>query len=171
MNKILRLTLLSLLLFTFSSIHANEKAVGKSAMEFTLEDQFSQKWSWSHHWKGKPTILVMSDWKGSDYAKRWTAPLVARFKDRVQYVALADVSLAPSFLKGYLRDRFKGAYQHSVLLDWDGDVFTHYVAQPGLANVLYIDSSGIVRLHTWGQGAQDHVEKFANALDLLLTTP
>ena len=171
MKKILRLALISLLLFTFSSVHANEKAVGKSAVEFTLEDQFSQKWSWSKHWKGKPTVLVMSDWKGSDYANSWTAPLLERFKDRVQFVALADVSLAPSFLRGYLRDRFKGAYQHSVLLDWDGDIFTHYVVQPSVANVLFVDPSGTVRLHTWGKGAEDHVEKFATALDLLLTAP
>lgn len=148
-----------------------EKAIGKKAIEFSLADQFEQKWTWSKHWKGKPTVLVMSDWKGSDHATKWTSPLYQRLKDRVQFVAMADVSLAPSFLRGYLRDRFKDAYKNSVLLDWDGTVFTHYVVQPGLPNVLFVDAQGVVRLHTWGKGAQDHVESFAAELERLLTAP
>ncbi len=150
---------------------ANEKAIGKKALEFVLSDQYEQRWTWNRHWKGKHTVLVLSDWKGSDYTAQWTTPLAKRFKDRVQFVALADVSLAPSFLRSYLRDKFKEAYANSILLDWEGDVFTYYVAQPSLPNVIYVAPDGVVKLHTWGKGASDHVDAFATELEKLLSSP
>ncbi len=150
---------------------ATEKAIGKKALEFVLADQYEQRWTWNRHWKGKPTVLVLSDWKGSDFTSQWTTPLTQRFKDRVQFVALADVSLAPSFLRSYLRDKFKEAYKNSILLDWDGDVFSYYVVQPSLPNVIYVAPDGYVKLHTWGKGASDHVEAFAVELEKLLSTP
>lgn len=144
------------------------KATGKKAVEFTLEDQFEQKWSWSKHWSGKPTVLVMSDWKGSDYITSWTTPLTEQFKGRVQFAAFADVSLAPSFIHSMLRSKFREAYANSILLDWDGDVFKHYLVQPGLPNVIFVGADGVVRLHTWGKGAEKHVKAFANELEKLL---
>lgn len=163
---------LLVLLMSVAVVWANdEKAIGKKAMEFVLTDQYDQKWTWSKHWKGKPTVMVMSDWKGSDYTSKWTSTLFQRLKDRVQFVALADVSLAPAFLRSYLQDRFKDAYKNSILLDWDGRVFAHYVVQPGLPNVLFIDAQGVVRLHTWGKGAQEHVESFAVELERILSAP
>jgi hypothetical protein len=145
------------------------KAVGKRAHSFVLEDQFEKQWSWSTHWKGKPVVLVLSDWKGSDYITAWTEPLVQRYADRVKFVACADVSLAPGFLKSYLRGRFRETYTTSILLDWEGTVFKHYLTQAGLPNVLYIDADETVRLHTWGTGKHDHVDAFAQHLDRLLT--
>lgn len=144
------------------------KAIGKKAVPFTLEDQFEKKWSWKTHWQGKPAVLVLSDWRGSDHLSKWTTVLVPRFKDRVKFASFADVSLAPGFLKSYLRERFREAFTTSVMLDWDGDVFRYYNVQPGLPNVIFVDATGTVRLHTWGSGATDHVEAFATNLERLL---
>jgi hypothetical protein len=160
---------IALLVVTTSLIAGDvPKAIGKKAVPFILEDQFKQKWTWSKHWMGKPTVLVLSDWKGSDYTASWTAPLTETFKDRVKFVALADVSLAPSFIHDMLRTKFRDAYSYSILLDWDGDVFKHYLVQPGLPNVIYVDAEGVVRLHTWGKGSAEHVKAFANELEKLL---
>lgn len=171
MKHIRHVTLFSLLCLALSTAIAADaaKAIGKRAVSFTLEDQFEKSWAWDRHWKGRPTVLVLSDWKGSDYTEKWTQPLTRRFSDRVAFVALADVSLAPSFLKGYLRGRFRDAYtSYSVLLDWDGDVFTHYNVRPGLPNVIFIDTDGIVRLHTWGTGSPDHVNTFGDELERMI---
>ncbi len=145
------------------------KSIGKRAHAFVLEDQFEQRWSWNSHWKGKPVVLVLSDWKGSDYIPAWTEPLTQRFADKVKFVACADVSLAPSFLKGYLRGRFREAYSNSILLDWEGTTFKHYHTQAGLPNVVFVGSDETVRLHTWGTGKQEHVEAFAQQVERLLS--
>lgn len=147
---------------------SSDRAIGKQAKDFTLHDQYEKPWSWSKHWKGRPTIIVLSDWKGSDYTSAWTDPLVARFKDRVQFVAMADVSLAPGFLEGYLRSRFRDAYKTPILLDFDGDVFEYYHFVSGIPNVLFIDAAGTVRLHTWGKGAVESVTMFADNVQQLL---
>ena len=168
-----RLLICVLLLFGINVLASDvQKSTGKEALEFTLEDQYARSWSWSDHWKGKPTVVVMSDWKGYSHVDNWTKPLTNRFKGRVQFLAIADLSLtqeAPSFmlpsLQGTLRERFREAFQHSILMDWEGITFKYYLIQEGLPNVLYIDASGIVRLHTWGKGSDDHVAKFADYLE------
>lgn len=160
--------LLVMLAMTFLHLSADNTAVGKRAIEFDLADQFEREWSWKQHWKGKPTILVLSDWKGSDHTPTWTTPLTARLKDRVKFVALADVSLAPGFLKGYLRSRFRDAYETPILLDWEGDVFEHYSFESGVPNVLFVDAQGIVRLHVWGKGSADQANAFATSVEKLL---
>ncbi len=170
------LSLLTLLVAAGTVVSADEpKAIGLKAARFTLEDQYQQRWVWKDHWQGKPTVVVVSDWKGSDYLEAWTLPLTERFKDRVQFVAIADLSLtqeSPSFmqstLQSTLRDRFRESYKNSILLDWKGRVCDYYRVRDGLPNVLYIDAEGVVRLHTWGSGKDDHVKAFAEALEKLL---
>lgn len=158
-----------LLSFVYSTSYADNTSVGKRAIDFQLADQFEREWSWNQHWKGKATILVLSDWKGSDYTPTWTTPLTSRLKDRVKFVALADVSLAPGFLKGYLRSRFRDAYATPVLLDWDGDVFTHYGFESGVPNVIFVDAQGVVRLHVWGKGSTEQANAFATNVEKLLS--
>ena len=170
----MKVSVIIALLFAASVLVADDepKANGLKAAKFTLEDQYQQKWSWKEHWQGKPTVLVISDWKGSDYTENWTLPLTQRFKDRVQFVAIADLSLseeAPSFMQGTLkntlREQFRDSYKNSILLDWKGRVCDYYRVRDGLPNVVYIDAAGIVQLHTWGTGKDDHVNAFAEALE------
>ena len=157
------------LIATISAVGiSSDRAIGKKAKDFTLLDQFENEWTWSKHCKGRPTIMVLSHWKGSDFTAAWTDPLVGRFKDRVQFVALADVSLAPGFLEGYLRSRFRDAYKTPILLDFEGEVFEYYQFVSGIPNVLFIDANGVVRLHTWGKGAPDRVSDFSDNVAKLL---
>lgn len=151
------------------------KAIGLKAASFTLKDQFEKTWKWSDHWRGKPTVLVMSDWKGSSYIDAWTAPLVRRFDGRISFVAMADLSLtqeAPSFMQGTLqstiRGRFADAYRIPIMMDWTGKVIRYYRMREGLPNVLYIDANGVVQLHTWGKGSEEHINAFAQELEKLL---
>lgn len=167
------LTLLSVVVAAGAVASDDEpKAIGLKAAKFTMEDQFQQKWAWKDHWQGKPTVLVMSDWKGSDYIENWMKALALQFKDRVHFVAIADLSLsqeAPSFMQGTLqsslRERFRNNYTNSILLDWKGRVCDYYRVRDGLPNIVYIDAAGIVQLHTWGTGKDEHVAAFAAALE------
>lgn len=151
-------------LVAFSSDHA----IGKRAKEFILLDQYEKEWSWIKNCKGRPTVMVMSDWKGSDYTAAWTDPLVARFKERVQFVALADVSMAPGFLEGYLRSRFRDAYKTPILLDFEGEIFEYYKFVSGVPNVIFIDATGTVRLHTWGKGSTESVNALIDNIAKIL---
>jgi len=150
------------------AISPEAKAIGKKAKAFVLEDQFGKSWPWDQHWKGKPTVLILADRTGSEYTKNWTDQLTMPYRDKVQFVACADVSLAPGFIRSYIKDRFREAFAYSILMDWDGDVFEYYNVQSGLPNVIFIDENEVVRLHTWGTGKPDHVKQFANAMDRLL---
>lgn len=148
------------------------KAIGLKAANFTLQDQFEKAWKWADHWRGKPTVLVMSDWKGSSYIDAWTAPLAAKYKGRVAFVAMADLSLtqeAPSFMQGTIqntiRGRFADAYTLPILMDWKGTVVQYYRIRSGLPNVLFIDANGIVQLHTWGKGSEQHLASFTEAME------
>lgn len=152
-----------------TSLAADRTAVGKRAFEFTMEDQFEKSWSWSAAYRGKPTVLVMSDRSGSEFITAWTNPLTKQYAKRVSFVAMADVSAAPFFIKGLLRSKFREAYTNSILMDWDGDAFEHYHVQDGVPNVLYISPDGVVRLHVWGKGSQGEVSSFTRELDRLIS--
>jgi hypothetical protein len=148
----------------FSVVVAMEKAIGVQALPFTMRDQFNNTWSWEKNFKGKPVVMVLSDWKGSDYTANWTRPLVEKYSSNAQFVAFADVSLAPDFIRSYIQERFREEYSTPVLLDWNGIIFQHYKVQPGLPNVVFIDPQGTVKLHTWGTGKKEHVEKVIKAI-------
>ena len=167
------LTLL-LLVFPFiqsTSVRADRTAVGKRAFEFTMEDQFETSWSWSSTYKGKPTVLVMSDRSGSEFITKWTTPLIKQYAKRVSFAAMADVSAAPFFIKGLLRSKFREAYSNSILMDWDGDAFEHYLVHDDVPNVLYISPDGIVRIHVWGKGTPGEISAFTRELDRLISQP
>lgn len=151
------------------------KAIGLKAANFTLKDQFEKSWKWSDHWHGKPTVLVLSDWKGSSYIDAWTEPLVKKYAGKVAFVAMADLSLtqeAPTFMQGTIqntiRGRFADAYTIPILMDWKGAVVKYYRMRTGLPNVLFIDANGVVQLHTWGKGSEQHLASFTEAMERYL---
>ena len=135
-------------------------AIGKRAIAFTLEDQYQQEWAWDKHWRGKPTIVMMTDRSGKDYLQNWIKPLVDSLNDKVRFASFADVSTVPGFLKGFIRSKFREAFTWSILMDWDGVVMEHYLARPDVPNILFVDATGTVRLHTWGQGTGSSVKTF-----------
>jgi hypothetical protein len=166
----LLVTASTVLLLIASAVTAGDgsRAIGKKAMEFTLEDQFEKTWSWTRNYRGKPTVLVLSDMKGSSYLDNWTKPLTERFKGRVQFAAFADVSSAPSFMHGFVRGRIRTSSEHPIMLDFTGDVFTYYHVQSGVPNIVFIDETETVRLHTWGTGSEEYVKAFADHLEKTL---
>lgn len=152
-----------------TSFSTPSTAVGKRAIAFTLEDQFEKEWTWDGHWRGKPTIIMMTDRKGKDYLQTWIKPLVASFRQTVRFASFADVSTVPGFLKGFIRGKFRDAFTTSILMDWEGTVIEHYMAKPDVPNVLFVDASGIVRLHTWGDGSGNAVQSFIEQVQRQLT--
>lgn len=171
MRTILTTALLVCAMVCATSVRADRTAVGKRAFDFTIEDQFEKSWSWSATYKGKPTVLVMSDRSGSEFITAWTTPLTKQYAKRVSFAAMADVSAAPFFIKGLLRSKFRDAYSVSILMDWDGDAFEHYLVHEDVPNVLYISPDGIVRLHVWGKGTQGEISAFTRELDRCISQP
>lgn len=171
MRAVLHLLLLAFIVVQSTSLHADRTAVGKRAFDFTIEDQYEKPWSWSATYKGKPTILVMSDRSGSEFITAWTSPLTKQYAKRVSFAALADVSAAPFFIKGLLRSKFRDAFSVSILMDWDGDAFEYYLVHEGVPNVIYISPDGVVRLHVWGKGTQSEIMAFTRDLDRYLSQP
>jgi hypothetical protein len=138
-------------------------AIGKRAITFTLEDQYEQEWAWDKHWRGKPTIVMMTDRNGKDYLQNWIKPLVDSLDSKVRFASFADVSTVPGFLKGFIRSRFREAFTWSILMDWDGVVIEHYLARPDVPNLLFVDASGTVRLQGTGTSVKtfiDQVKRF-----------
>lgn len=171
MRILLTVCVLVLSVVHTTSVRADRTAVGKRAFDFTMEDQFEKTWSWSATYKGKPTVLVMSDRTGSEFITAWTNALTKQYAKRVSFAAMADVSAAPFFIKGLLRSKFREAYSVSILMDWDGDAFEHYLVHDDVPNVLYISPDGVVRLHVWGKGTQNEIAAFTRDLDRYLSQP
>jgi len=91
-------------------------SVGSSIPSFTVEDQFEKKWKKSDY-TGKAALYIVCDRKGYEYADNWTNKLVPKYRNKIHFVPIADVSPVPGFMKGYVRGQFKDKFSFSVLLD------------------------------------------------------
>lgn len=132
--------------------------IGKPAFHFTAEDQFENAVSWDKY-KGKNVVLLMSDRKGTEYIPTWTSALRKETGNKVDYVAFADVSSAPFFMKGFIRGKIKGKYTNQIILDWEGDIFEYYQCKEEVANVVFIDKSGTIRYTTSGKGESAEIQR------------
>lgn len=153
--------ILLLLLFCVTSYTANsgDTIVGKQAYSFSLADQFEKTWSWKEHYQGKTILLFICDRKGRDYLENWLKPLRTALGTKAEYVAIADVSAAPFFLKGFIRGKIRDAHSYPILLDWEGDVCEYYNFTEDLTTAVLIDKNNIVRFSASGKGTTEEVQR------------
>lgn len=141
--------------------------LGKKAKEFELEDQFSKEHDWSRY-EGKPVIMLLTDREGSKYSDNWSKPLFEKFGKTAEFIAIADVSAVPFFLKGFIRGKFRDVYKNPVLLDWDGDITEYYGIKEDVVTFIAIDKKGIVQSHLSGKGTADELTKAYNAVQSII---
>jgi len=157
-----------LIISYISVVTAYDKSfIGKQAKEFVLEDQFSKEHTWSK-FNGKPVILLLSDREGSKYSDNWSKPLFEKFGKNVEFIAIADVSSVPFFLKGFIRGKFREAYKNPVLLDWDGDIVEYYGITENVTTFIAINKNGIVQSYLSGKGSPDELTKAEAAIQTII---
>lgn len=166
-NSITIVILLIVVSYCSVLIAADNKILGKEAIDFVLEDQFSKEHNWSKY-KGKPVVILLCDREGSKYVDNWSKPLFEKYGKSVEFVAIADVSAVPFFLKGFIRGKFRDKYQNPILMDWDGETVEYYDIAEDVTTFICVDKKGIVRSHFSGKGSADDLTKAHSAVQSII---
>jgi len=163
----------AILLFVFTVVvtctnsFSNEKMVGKKAYNFTLRDQHDN----THYWtsfKGKPTIIILSDRAGSDFVDNWVKPLQKALGSKVKFVPVAEVSSAPGFVHGMIRSGIRDKYNYPLYLDWEGDTYRYYQCKAEVPNLYFVGSDEKIAITTAGKGTKNEVTTFIENVEKLL---
>lgn len=152
---------------TCTNSFSNEKMVGKKAYNFTLRDQHDN----THYWtsfKGKPTIIILSDRAGSDFVDNWVKPLQKALGSKVKFVPVAEVSSAPGFVHGMIRSGIRDKYNYPLYLDWEGDTYRYYQCKAEVPNLYFVGSDEKIAITTAGKGTKNEVTTFIENVEKLL---
>jgi hypothetical protein len=133
-----------ILLILFGNFaQAGQQLIGAKAPEFSLLDQFDKPVS-TRQLEGSIVVLIASDREGSVQNPPWKDAILNKFKGKVVLLGVADLRSVPFFLKSRIKKDFQ-KHRDSVLLDWDGVVFTSYLLTKKVSNVILIDRNGHLR--------------------------
>lgn len=172
-NFLFMVVVKAILLFLFTVVvtctntFSNEKMVGKKAYNFTLRDQHDN----THYWtsfKGKPTIIILSDRAGSDFVDNWVKPLQKALGSKVKFVPVAEVSSAPGFVHGMIRSGIRDKYNYPLYLDWEGDTYRYYQCKAEVPNLYFVGSDEKIAITTAGKGTKNEVTTFIENVEKLL---
>jgi len=111
--------------------------------EFVLQDQYDKQVA-TRQWEGRTVILIASDKEGSEQNPAWVKAIRERYGERIVLQGIADVRSVPFFLKNRIKKKFQKD-RESILLDWDGVVFTSCGLKKNAPNIILIDKSGMMR--------------------------
>jgi hypothetical protein len=123
--------------------HAGQPLVNSKAPDFSLRDQRGNTVT-LQSFAGKSVILLASDKEGMAQNPAWRKAIVDRYDKRIAVIGVADLRKVPFLLKGYIKSDFKKD-SASIILDWDGAIFTSYGFAEHVANIVLIDGNGVVR--------------------------
>ena len=162
-NKILVITLLLL-----SSFIALSSSIGNKSISYVLEDQYGNEHK-SVNIQGKRQLLFLADRSGSDFTSNWTKVLEPLYRNTIEFVAFADVSSVPGFLKGFIKGKFKDSYSNPILMDWEGKLFEYYNCPEGIPTIVFIDNKGIIRYKISGQGTSSELQMLNEVISQYLS--
>ncbi len=151
-NKYLVITLL--LLSSFITIASS---IGSKSISYVLEDQYGNEHK-SVNIQGRRQLLFLADRTGSDFTSNWTKVLEPIYRNTIEFVAFADVSSVPGFLKGFIKGKFKDSYSNPILMDWEGKLFEYYNCPDGIPTIVFIDNKGIIRYKISGKGTNSELQ-------------
>lgn len=158
-NKYLVITLLLL-----SSFITNASSIGSKSISYVLEDQYGNEHK-SVNIQGKRQLLFLADRTGSDFTSNWTKVLEPLYRNTIEFVAFADVSSVPGFLKGFIKGKFKDSYSNPILMDWEGKLFEYYNCPDGIPTIVFIDNKGIIRYKISGKGTNSELQMLNEAIN------
>ena len=141
-------------------------SVNSKAPEFTLQDQYDKTFSLGQ-FTGRIVVLVASDREGRVQNPAWKRNLKERYGDRITVRGVADVSSAPFFMKGTIREIMRKEGE-SILMDWKGEVFKAYALKPKVSNIVLINGSGVIAFLHAGPADTDALQELVTAIDRAL---
>ena len=161
---VMRNSMLILLLIVATGIaQAGQSLIDAKAPDFSLLDQHGKAFSLKQL-EGKPMLLIACDNEGKKQKGDWIKVVTEKYGQQLIVLGVADVRKVPFFLKGkYTRDFQKDPA--SILLDWDGTIFTSYGLVKDVANIIVIDKKGYVRYLYSGSAERTAVEQLFRELD------
>ena len=150
-------------------------AVGQPAAPIVLSDQYDHTWQLSDA-RGSVVVLIDGDQDGSAYNGAWGRALRGRYKgaasDQFKVVFVAHLTLAPSFMHGWVKGKFLSkdtAHPNGpILLDWKGAVGHQFGFRSNHCNVYVIDGRGVLRFTGSGQATATEVVPLFEVIDGLL---
>lgn len=153
--------IISVLLIGFQLL-AN--GIGQKIPSFTMEDQYSKEVQ-SSAFKGKHLLLFIADRAGSKLTPNFTKVLEPKYRGKATFIAVANVSSVPFFLKGFIRGKFQENYSYTVLMDWKGVLWEHFSCKDDVTTVVYIDPAGIAKFKLSGTGTDKELEQIQTYLE------
>lgn len=147
----------------FSSLVVSATSIGNKSLNYVLEDQYGIEHR-SVTNNGKRQLLFLADRSGSEYTSNWTKVLEPLYRNTIEFVALADVSSVPGFLKGFIKGKFKDAYSNPILMDWEGKLFEYYNCPEGIPTILFVDNKGIIRYKISGKGTNSELQMLSEVI-------
>jgi peroxiredoxin len=161
-ETIMRIANLFLFLVLMAGIAEGGQSAGSRAPDFSLLDQRDNQVS-LNRLEGQVVVLIACDDEGTKQNPDWKKA-IEQYRNRANIFGVADVRKVPLFLK----NKFKRDFQKdasTILLDWEGVIFTSYELAKEVANIVVIDKRGIIRYHYSGRAEPAAVEGLRAALD------
>ena len=137
--------------------------IGSKIPAFTVEDQNERSWTRSN-FSQKPVLYVVCDRDAYDHVDNWTSELVPRYKSKIHFVPVADVSAVPGLMKGYVRGKFKDEFSYPILMDWEGVLVKALRMKPGFPTLVITKADGTMTYHAWGKGTAKQIERLEKKL-------
>lgn len=139
----------------------------KQVASFELKDQHggihSRKFPTS-----KPVLLVIADPRASRKLKEWTAPLGEQLKDRVDVVAVADLSRVPENFRAMATDSVRKKRSEKVLMDWEGLVSKPLDCRPNVPNLALVSTNGTLLVQVGAAATKALTLEFLDEVEKLL---
>jgi len=157
-----------ILLFVLSPITTEGSQSAKlnsKAPDFSLKDQHDKVFN-LRSFEGQLVVLIASDKDGEEQSDLWGRKIRERYKDKITILGIADLRKVPFFMKGKIKQDFK-KNKNSILLDWDGVVFSTYGLPKKISNIILIDRKGYVRYIYSGNATQEAIEHLFGEIDKL----
>jgi predicted transcriptional regulator len=155
-----------MVLWTMAAAAADQSLINKKAPDFSLRDQHDRPFT-RQTFSGRPLILMACDKKASKQNGPWRTAILGKYADRVQTAGVADLRTAPFFMSGFIKKDFKKD-PVSILLDWEGALFTSYGLAQKVPNIIVIDGAGFVRYLYSGTATPEAEELLFTAVEDIL---
>jgi len=160
-TRVISVLVISILLV---GIQLLANGIGQKLPPFTMDDQYSKEVQ-SSAYKGKHLLLFIADRTGSKLTPNFTKVLEPKYRGKATFIAVANVSSVPFFLKGFIRSKFQESYTYTVLMDWKGLLWEHFSCKDDVTTVVHIDATGIAKFKMSGTGTDKELEQIQTYLE------
>jgi hypothetical protein len=153
-----------LLFLAVATAGGDQTAVNSKVAEFVLQDQYDKPVN-IRQYEGSIVVLIGSDSEAIKQNEAWEQSILKKYRDNVVLLRVADVRGAPPALKDFIKKKFQERERRSILLDWDGAIFTTYGLRRKISNVILIDRMGYIRYVYSGAAESPAIGRLFNKIE------